>query len=123
MLTPAQWFGRSSEAVAARFLRKQGYRILTLNYRNRMGEIDIVAEEGDTLVFVEVKARRNPDLENPKAAVTLRKQKKIAMVAQAYLKAGDHHNRRVRFDVVAISAHTKPHRVELIRHAFDAPRH
>jgi putative endonuclease len=121
MLTPAQWFGRSSEAVAARYLRRQGYRVIEVNHRNRLGEIDIVAEEGDTLVFVEVKARRNPALETPKAAVTPRKQRKIVQVAQAYLKAGDHRNRRVRFDVVAISAHTRPPRVELIRHAFDAP--
>jgi putative endonuclease len=120
MLTPAQWFGRSSEARAARYLRKKGYRILEVNHRNRLGEIDIVAEEGDTLVFVEVKARRNPQLETPKAAVTARKQRKIVQVAQAYLKAGGHQRRRVRFDVVAISADTDPPRLELIRHAFDA---
>ncbi|MDJ0781611.1 MAG: YraN family protein [Desulfosarcinaceae bacterium] len=120
MLNPAQWFGRSSEAVAARFLRKQGYRILALNYRNRFGEIDIVAEEGDTLVFVEVKARHDPALQSPKAAVTPRKQRKIVQVAQGYLKTGDHHKRPIRFDVVAISAHTAPPQVELIRHAFDA---
>jgi putative endonuclease len=116
MLTPAQWFGRSSEARAARYLRKQGYRILELNYQNRLGEIDIIAREGDALVFVEVKARRNPFLQTPKAAVTARKQRKIVQVAQAYLKAGDYQHQRVRFDVVAISAHVK-----LIRHAFDAP--
>jgi putative endonuclease len=120
MLTPAQWFGRSSEARAARYLRKQGYRILEVNYQNRLGEIDIIAREGDTLVFVEVKARRNPLLQTPKAAVTARKQRKIVQVAQAYLKAGDHQRQRVRFDVVAISAHVKPPQVELIRHAFDA---
>ena len=120
MLTPSQWFGRSGEAIAARHLRKQGYRIIELNHRNRLGEIDIIAEEGDTLVFVEVKARRNPKLESPKAAVTLRKQRKIVQVAQVYLKAGGHHQQRIRFDVVAISADTKPPRVELIRHAFDA---
>jgi putative endonuclease len=121
MLTPAQWFGRSGEALAVRFLRKQGYRILEVNYQNRIGEIDIIAREGDTLVFVEVKARRNPALENPKAAVTPRKQRKIVQVAQAYLKVGGHQRKRVRFDVVAISAHTNPPQVELIRHAFDAP--
>jgi putative endonuclease len=120
MLTPAQWFGRSSEVRAARFLRKQGYRILAVNYKNRIGEIDIIAREGDTLVFVEVKARRKPELETPKAAVTPRKQRKIVQVAQAYLKAGGHQAQRVRFDVVAISGHIEPPQVELIRHAFDA---
>ncbi|MEJ2641274.1 MAG: YraN family protein [Desulfosarcinaceae bacterium] len=120
MLTPAQWFGRSSEARAARYLRKQGYRILEVNYQHRLGEIDIIAEEGDTLVFVEVKARRNPFLQTPKAAVTLRKQRKIVQVAQAYLKTAGHPLKRMRFDVVAISAHVTPPQVELIRHAFDA---
>jgi putative endonuclease len=120
MLTPAQWFGRSSEARAARYLRKQGYRIIEVNHRNRLGEIDIIAKEGGTLVFVEVKARRNPQLETPKAAVTPRKQRKIVQVAQAYLKASGHQDQRVRFDVVAISGHTRPPQVELIRHAFDA---
>jgi putative endonuclease len=81
-----QKFGQEGEALAARHLKKNGYRIIEKNYRTKLGEIDIIAKDKDTLVFVEVKSRRSWQFGNPKAAVTPRKQRKISMVALHYLK-------------------------------------
>ena len=80
-------FGQKSELIAARYLKQKGYKIITQNYRTKLGEIDIIAQEKDTLVFVEVKARRSRRFGNPKGALTPKKQRKISMVALCYLKA------------------------------------
>jgi putative endonuclease len=114
-----QQFGQTGESIAARFLRKMGYRIIEKNYRNVLGEIDIIARDRDTLVFVEVKARASGRYGNPKYAVTPRKQRKISMVALLYLKSTSQSRIKARFDVVAIrSAAAAPH-IELIKNAFD----
>jgi len=119
MLNRRQRFGKAGESVAARYLRKHGYRILEQNYRTRMGEIDIVARDGDTIVFVEVKARKNSRFGSPKWAVTSRKQKTISMVALQYLKATDQSQCRARFDVVAIRSESGSPEIELIKNAFE----
>ena len=72
MLNRRQQYGEAGEALAARLLRRQGYRILETNYRTPIGEIDIIARERDTIVFVEVKARRSLHFGHPKTAVTAR---------------------------------------------------
>ncbi|MGD9279831.1 MAG: YraN family protein, partial [Desulfobacterales bacterium] len=79
-----QKFGEQGEALAARRLKKAGYKIIETNYRTRLGEIDIIAKDKDTIVFVEVKSRRSVYFGNPKQAVTLQKQKKISLVALYY---------------------------------------
>ncbi|MGA7144837.1 MAG: YraN family protein, partial [Desulfobacterales bacterium] len=81
MLNQRQQFGKESESLAARHLKKNGYKILAQNYRNELGEIDIIAKEKGVLVFVEVKAGKTPFYGNPKWAVTPKKQRKISMVA------------------------------------------
>jgi putative endonuclease len=114
--------GESGEAIAARALRRAGYRILAERYACPEGEIDLVARDRDTLVFVEVKTRSSADRYPPGEAVHRRKQRQVARVAQHYLavtRAGDV---PCRFDVVAI---TVPEdggapQVELIRDAFPA---
>ncbi|MDP4857645.1 MAG: YraN family protein, partial [Desulfobacterales bacterium] len=68
MVDQRQQFGKAGESIAARFLRKMGYRILEQNYRTVLGEIDIIARDRDTLVFVEVKARTSGRYGNPKSA-------------------------------------------------------
>jgi putative endonuclease len=113
-----QQFGKKSESLAADCLIKNGYRILTQNYRTRQGEIDIIAQEGDTIVFVEVKARRSNRFGSPKEAVTLQKQKKISASALDYLKAANQSNAKARFDVVAICSDKSSSRVEIIKNAF-----
>lgn len=118
MLNRRQQFGQSSETVAARFLKKQRYKILETNYRTRQGEIDIIARDGDTIVFIEVKARTSDRFGNPKGAVTFQKQRKISMVALQYLKETKQSDVKARFDVVSISSQTNPPAIEVIKNAF-----
>jgi putative endonuclease len=119
MVNRRHQFGKAGELIAARFLRKMGYHILEQNYRTVLGEIDIIARDRDTLVFVEVKARTSGRYGNPKSAVTPRKQRKISMVALHYLKSTSQSRVKARFDVVAIhSAGTAP-QIELIKNAFE----
>ena len=119
MLNRRQQYGEAAEALAARLLKKKGYVILETNYRNRLGEIDIIARDRDTLVFVEVKARQTPYFGSPKWAVTPQKQRKISMVALYYLKATGQSRAKARFDVVAIRSASGRPEVEIIQNAFD----
>lgn len=119
MVTLRQRFGKTGESIAARFLRKQGYRILEQNYRTGLGEIDIIAKDRDTLVFVEVKARQSERYGKPKSAVTPRKQRKISMVALHYLKTTAQSHAKARFDVVSVLSAGASPEIELIKNAFD----
>ncbi len=85
MLNNAQQFGRESEAAAARFLEGAGYRVVARNWRHPVGEIDLIAYDGPTLVFVEVKARRSDRFGPAQAAITRRKQDQLTKAALAYL--------------------------------------
>ena len=114
-----QKFGEKGEAIAVRQLKKAGYKIIDTNYRTQLGEIDIIAKEKDTIVFVEVKARRSVHFGSPKQAVTLQKQKKISMVALYYLKTIGQSSAKARFDVVAVIENRDEPRVEIIKNAFE----
>ena len=107
--------GRQGEAEAARFLRKQGFVILDQNVRSRLGEIDLVARDGSTLVFVEVKARRTGQGDPPESGVTPKKQARLGRLALGYLKAKGLGEVRCRFDVVAVSLDSED-RIAAIRH-------
>ena len=114
--------GSEGERAAAAFLEARGYRILERNYRTRLGEIDLVAEEGRTLVFVEVKVRLNDRVGGPAAAITSAKQARIARLAQQYVASRRLAERACRFDVVLIwGDDPKTRRIELLPGAFDAP--
>jgi putative endonuclease len=119
MLNKRQQFGRKSESIAVRYLKKNGYKILEQNYRNKIGEIDIIAKDKKTLAFVEVKATRTDSFGSPKWAVTPKKQRKISMVALYYLKDTKQNKVKARFDVVAISSSQDNPRIELIKNAFE----
>ena len=119
MLNRRQQYGEAGEALAARLLRRQGYRILETNYRTPIGESEIIARERDTIVFVEVKARRSLHFGHPKTAVTAHKQRKLSMLALYYLKTTGQSGAKARFDVVAISAAPERPEVEIVRNAFD----
>jgi putative endonuclease len=119
MLNKRQQFGKESESLAVRYLKKNGYKILEQNYRNKLGEIDIIAKEKGTLVFVEVKARKTHVFGNPKWAVTPKKQRKISMVALYYLKATKQIHVKARFDVVALSLAEDNSQIEIIKNAFE----
>jgi putative endonuclease len=94
--------GAAGEAYAVRFLRGQGFRILARNYRCRLGEIDVVAREGDVLCFVEVKTRGGDLFGTPLEAVTAHKQGQILKAAQDYLIRHRHAECACRFDVVSV---------------------
>ena len=114
-----QKFGKQGEALAVRRLKKAGYKIIETNYRTRLGEIDIIAKDKDTIVFIEVKTRTSVHFGSPKWAVTPKKQKKISMVALYYLKATNQSAVRARFDVVTIISNRDKPQVEIIKNAFD----
>jgi len=111
--------GMAGEALAVQILKRNGYKILERNYRSSLGEIDIIALEGGTVAFVEVKARRTDRYGPPKTAVTPEKQRKISMVALGYLKQTGQGDRKARFDVVAIRLIPGRPEVEIIKNAFD----
>ena len=118
MLNRQQQFGQRSEHLAAEYLKLKGYRILETNYRSGAGEIDIIARDKKTLVFVEVKARSSSRFGSPKAAVTPAKQRKISMAALEYLKRTDQTGVRARFDVVAIDTAAGTPAIEVVKNAF-----
>jgi putative endonuclease len=110
--------GQEGEGIAARYLRRLGYSIVKTNFKTRIGEIDIIAWEGDTLVFVEIKSRESLTFGQPFEAVTMRKRRKIANVAMLYLKE-IHDIPPCRFDVVSVYYEKGRAECELIRDAFE----
>ncbi|MBM4272331.1 MAG: YraN family protein [Deltaproteobacteria bacterium] len=111
--------GKKGEEIAARYLESRGYRIIERNYRSRWGEIDIVAKDGNTVVFVEVKCRRSESFGDPQSAVGTNKQRKVSRMSLAYLKEKGLYPCDARFDVVAVKMLPAGNRVELIRNAFE----
>jgi putative endonuclease len=111
--------GETGESIAVKFLKKNGYKIIEQNYRCKLGEIDIIAQDGRVLAFIEVKARRTDEFGGPKRAVTSRKQRKISMVALKYLKETEQMGKKARFDVVAIRLLPSDPDVEIIKNAFE----
>ncbi len=93
--------GARAEDLAARYLKKKGYKILQRNFRTRYAEIDIIAEDGPVVVFVEVKSKSSADFGLPSQAVDLKKQAKIKQAALAFL-ARENGERPARFDVISI---------------------
>jgi putative endonuclease len=118
MLNRQQQFGKRSERMAAEFLKRSGYRIIETNYRSAVGEIDIIASEKGTIVFVEVKARSSNRFGSPKGAVTPAKQRKISMAALDYLKRSGQVGASARFDVVAIDTASGNTDIEVVKNAF-----
>ncbi len=114
-----QKFGEQGEALAVRRLKKEGYKIIETNYRTRLGEIDIIAKDKDTIVFVEVKTRNSVQFGSPKWAVTPKKQKKISMVALYYLKTANLDTAKARFDVVSVISNRDNPQIEIIKNAFE----
>jgi putative endonuclease len=111
--------GRRGEALAARELRRRGYRILERRWRCRLGEIDIVARHGEVLVVVEVKARSRMDYGPPIDAVDRAKRRKLERLARAYLGSKRLADLSVRFDLVGVTFSTgeKP-RIEVFPDAL-----
>lgn len=113
--------GYRGERLAAKELERRGYEIVERRWRCRVGEIDLVARHGATLVVVEVKTRARRDDFSPLDAVDARKQRKLIQLAKAYLRARRLRDVTVRFDVAGvILAPGKSPEVDLVRNAFEA---
>ncbi len=110
--------GAIGERMAADYLEQQGFRILERNYRYERGEIDLVAEEGDELVFVEVKTRRTKTFGEPEEAVQEMKQEHIRNTAEGYLLERHLEEKIFRFDVVAVLLMGEKPEINHIRDAF-----
>ncbi len=95
--------GQAGEAAAVRYLKRRGLVIVARNLRSRLGEIDLVARDGSTLVFVEVKTRRGPAAEPPEAAVDTRKRLRLGRLALGYLATHRLGEPACRFDVVGVA--------------------
>ncbi len=108
-----KFLGRVGEEKAAEFLKKKGYQIIKTNYRSHFGEADIIAKDGDTIVFVEVKTRSGDGYGQPSEAVDYKKREKYFKIATDYLMRTGESDTACRFDVVEIEKGE-------INHIFDA---
>jgi len=117
-----QWLGREGERLAARHLRRRGYKVLYRNFRApRGGEVDIVCRCRDVLVFVEVKTRRSVAYGRPAEAVTLAKQKLIARGAIAWLHLLHNPEAVFRFDIVEVVITGSKAEIQILTDAFKLP--
>jgi putative endonuclease len=113
--------GDRGERMAARYLKQQGYRILARQSRSRIGELDLIALDGDTVVFVEVKTRTTHTAGHPGEAITFQKRKQLTRAALAWLKRRGLLEQRARFDVIAVTwREREPPLVEHFRNAFES---
>lgn len=122
----SRWFtkllGDRGEDASVKFLRKQGYRILEKQYRTKLGEIDIVAQDGHCIVFVEVKTRKSTAAGHPTEAITFQKQQQLTRLALAFLKERGWLERSARFDVISVlwSDEDKTPQIDHYPNAFEA---
>jgi putative endonuclease len=110
--------GKEGEEIARRYLREGGLTILQSNYRWVRAEVDIVAEEGEVLVFCEVKMRTNDRYGAPEYAITPKKQRQVKKAALGYLTEHKIRDRICRFDVVAIEQFGTATEIRHLRNAF-----
>lgn len=118
-----QTLGKFGEDLACRELERRGYAILDRRYRRRYGEIDLVARDGETTVFVEVKARKDRRFGDGAEAVTLRKRRRLILVAMDYVARHRLSDRPCRFDIVSIHLEAGAPTVEVFQSAFDLSTH
>jgi putative endonuclease len=115
-----QDLGAAGEQAAERFLRKKRYVIVARNYRCKAGEVDLVALDRGTVVFVEVKTRRQAGFGGPLEAVDVRKQRQVVRAARHFIAEHRLHDRNARFDVVGVWWEGDRVRCELVENAFEA---
>ena len=120
MTDARQELGKSGEDLACLELLSRGYVISARRYRTRHGEIDIIAEDGETVVFVEVKMKSSADCGLAAESVTPWKQRRVVRMAIDYIARHNLHERPIRFDVVAIDVIQGTTQVSVIPGAFDA---
>ena len=111
--------GRRGEELALKKIKRLGYKCIARNYRCPLGEVDLIAKDGDTLVFIETKTRKGASLACAKEAIDARKKRQLSKVALAFMKANNCCEVKSRFDVVAVSLHGDQERIEVIKNAFE----
>jgi putative endonuclease len=111
--------GKLGEKLALKQIKRLGYKKVIRNYRCPLGEVDLIARDGDTLVFVEIKTRKGKSLGYAKEAVTERKQHQLSKVALAYMKSNDCCDAKARFDVVAVNLDKGRAQIEVVKNAFE----
>lgn len=121
--TTAVSIGNIGEEAAVQALKKRGYKIIARNYRTKMGEIDIIAKDGEYTVFVEVRLRKSNSFGAPADTIDKRKQQKIIKTAQYYAVKNDIYDTPMRFDAVLINAKIQngkltDENIEIIKNAF-----
>lgn len=124
MKIPTIFIGKKGEDTAEKHLKKHGYKIIEKNYKSHSGEIDIIALDKGTIVFVEVKTRRNDEFGPPELSVNSTKRRKIIKSALNFLSARRIKDTPCRFDIVAIteSPDKKDKTINLIKDAFEIER-
>lgn len=113
------YLGKKGEEIAAGLLEDNGYKILHKNYKTRLGEIDIIASDKDTICFVEVKTRQSDRLGLPSEAISAPKQRQISKAALSFLKEKNLWDKKARFDVVSVLYSGESWQPELIKNAFE----
>jgi putative endonuclease len=111
--------GKRGEDAAAAFVARLGWRVVVRNFRCRAGEIDLVALDGETVVFLEVRSRTGRACGTPLESVDGRKQAQVGRVARHYLTLRGWHERAARFDVIGVRWDAEPPAIEHVRGAFD----
>jgi putative endonuclease len=111
--------GRLGEDLALKAIKRMGYKCIARNYRCPLGEMDLIARDGDTLVFIEIKTRRGKSLDYAKEAVDGRKKRQLSKVALAYMKENHCADVKSRFDVVAVNLGGHNEEIEVVKDAFE----
>ena len=111
--------GKLGEDLAFKRIKRLGYRKIIRNYRCPLGEVDLIAQDGDTLAFIEIKTRRAGTTGYAKEAVDEKKKRQLSKVALYYLKDNQSSDAKARFDVVAVSLDGNEQRIEVVKDAFE----
>lgn len=120
MTTSKRAAGDLHESKAAEYLQNQGLKLLDSNHHSRFGEIDLIMMDQKTLVFIEVRYRRNKSFGGAAISVTPAKQRKIALTASQYLQSKGKSDVPCRFDIVAVTGQQELH-TQWIKNAFESP--
>ena len=111
-------FGRWGEEKAKFYVKENGYKIIEENFRISRGEIDLIAEKENTIIFIEVKTRKNSFFGPPQSAVNWKKQNKIKKIARCFLVNNNYKDYKKRFDVIAIIYNKKNINIEHYKNSF-----
>ena len=111
--------GILGEQLALKEIERLGYKCIARNYRCPLGEVDLIAKDGDCLVFIEIKTRSRKSIGYAKEAITGRKKRQLSKVALAYMKSNNCCDVKSRFDVVAINLKDDHEEIEVIQNAFE----